>query len=175
VGGGIRPDNAAAWLERGAAGVIVTSYVFHEGLLDRPRLEELARQVGPERLILDLSCARQGERYVVATDRWQHLTGFAVDAPNLELLAAFCGEFLVHATEVEGRQSGIDEDLVRLLGEASPLPTTYAGGVATMADVERVAELGRGRLDVTVGSALDIFGGDGVLYEELVAWDRQQR
>ncbi|MFH1569218.1 MAG: phosphoribosylformimino-5-aminoimidazole carboxamide ribotide isomerase [Gemmatimonadota bacterium] len=175
VGGGVRPDNAVAWLQRGAAAVIVTSYVFREGRLDRGRLEEMAASAGRERLVLDLSCARDGERYVVATDRWQRLTDVRIDRASLELLSGFCCEFLVHATEVEGRQAGIDENLVALLGDLAPRPTTYAGGVRSMQDVERLAELGQGRLDFTVGSALDLFGGRGVRYADLVEWDRRQR
>lgn len=175
LGGGMRPDNAGAWIGRGAAAVIVTSYVFGEGRLERQRLEEMVAATGPDRLVLDLSCARDGDRYVVAADRWQRLTDFAVDAANLADLSSYCSEFLVHATEVEGRQSGIDTDLVSLLGDAAPLPTTYAGGVRSMADVEAIAELGQGRLDFTVGSALDIFGGRGLRYEDLVAWNRTNR
>jgi len=172
LGGGVKPDSARLWLERGAAAVIVTSYVFREGRLDRPRLEEMAAAAGTERLVLDLSCARDRDRYVVATDRWQRLTDFTVNAANLADLSSYCSEFLVHATEAEGRQSGIDADLVSLLGDATPLPTTYAGGVRSMADVEAIAKLGQGRLDFTVGSALDIFGGTGVRYEQLVDWTR---
>ena len=172
LGGGITPDNAPQWLARGAGAVIVTSYVFREGRLDRARLDQMVEAVGPERLVLDLSCARQGDRYAVATDRWQHLTDFAVTEANLIELSSCCSEFLVHATEVEGRQQGIDADLVSLLADTTPLPTTYAGGVRSLADVETIARLGRGRLDFTVGSALDIFGGGGLEYEALVEWVR---
>ena len=169
VGGGITADNAADWLAQGAAAVIVTSYVFSEGVLDLANLERLAGEVGPARLVLDLSCARHGDRYVVATDRWQRLTDFTIDRANLESLSDFCCEFLVHATEREGKQEGIDAELVRLLGAESPLPTTYAGGIRSMEDIETVAREGDGRLDYTVGSALDIFGGTGVKYDDLVA------
>lgn len=175
VGGGMNPGSAGDWLERGASAVIVTSYVFREGRLDRGRLEEMVAATGAERLVLDLSCARDGDRYVVATDRWQHRTDFAVDAANLRDLSRYCSEFLIHATEVEGRQAGIDADLVARLADAVPIPTTYAGGVRSMADVEAIAELGQDRLDFTVGSALDIFGGDGLKYEDLVAWTRLRR
>lgn len=43
-----------------------------------------------------------------------------------------CAEFLVHGVDVEGKQLGVDEALVRLLGAASPRPVTYAGGVRTL-------------------------------------------
>lgn len=175
IGGGITPANASEWLARGASKVIVTSYVFREGRLHPQNLRELVQAVGRERLVLDLSCARQGDRYVVMTDRWQRATDFAIARENLELLAESCSEFLIHATAVEGRQQGIDAELAALLGELTPLPTTYAGGISSLADLEQLEHLGQGRLDFTVGSALDLFGGQGVRYADLVAFDRQQR
>ena len=168
VGGGIRPDNAPAWIGHGAERVIATSYVFAEGRLHRDRLEELAGAVGPERLVLDLSCAPADGGYRVMSDRWQRQTDFVVDAAGLESLAPYCAEFLVHATQVEGKQQGIDTELVRLLGASTPLPTTYAGGIASWDDIRALAEHGGGRLDYTVGSALDLFGGSGLTYDELV-------
>ena len=161
VGGGIRPDNAAAWLSRGAAQVIVTSYVFSDGQLHRSRLAQMVAAVGRERLVLDLSCSKRDGRYVVMTDRWQKATDFAISADNLALLAESCSEFLIHATGVEGKQQGVDAELVALLGEIAPLPTTYAGGVCSTADIEILRRLGQGKLDFTVGAALDIFGGQG--------------
>lgn len=175
LGGGITADNASGWLDAGAARVIVTSYVFADGRLHRDRLERAVAAVGRHRLVLDLSCARRDDRYVVMTDRWQRDTDFAITRENLEELAGSCGEFLIHATAVEGKQQGIDADLVELLGAIAPLPITYAGGVRSMADIERIDRLGQGRLDFTVGSALDIFGGTGLRYAELVSFDRQQR
>ena len=169
VGGGITDANAGMWLDRGAGRVIATSFVFRGGQLHQDNLERLAQVAGPDRLVLDLSCAPDDNgRYVVATDRWQHLTDFEISATNLARLASFCAEFLVHATQVEGKQQGIDERLVALLGDISPLPTTYAGGVCSMKDVDLIEQAGGGRLDYTVGSALDLFGGAGVRYEELV-------
>jgi len=169
VGGGITDSNAGMWLDRGAGSVIATSFVFRGGHLQQDNLELLAQATGPDRLVLDLSCAPDDRGgYVVATDRWQHLTDFEISAANLERLAGFCAEFLVHATQVEGRQQGIDERLVTLLGDIVPLPTTYAGGVRSMADVDLIEQAGGGRLDYTVGSALDLFGGTGVRYEDLV-------
>jgi phosphoribosylformimino-5-aminoimidazole carboxamide ribotide isomerase len=169
VGGGITNDNAALWLERGASGVIATSFVFGSGQLQRDNLERLAEAAGRDQLVLDLSCAADDDgRYVVATDRWQKLTDFEVCAANLEMLSAYCFEFLIHATQVEGRLQGIEARLVTLLGDATPLPTTYAGGVRSMEDVDQIESLGQGRLDYTVGSALDLFGGSGVKYEDLI-------
>lgn len=168
VGGGITPENAGTWIERGAQRVIATSYVFAEGRLHRDRLEQLAASVGPERLVLDLSCAPAADGYRVMSDRWQRQTDFVVDAAGLETLAGYCAEFLVHATQVEGKQQGIDVELVRLLGGATPLPTTYAGGISSWDDIRALAEHGGGRLDYTVGSALDLFGGDGLRYDDLV-------
>jgi phosphoribosylformimino-5-aminoimidazole carboxamide ribotide isomerase len=175
VGGGITPENAPGWLDRGASRVIATSYLFLDGRLQPERLARLAAAVGPERLVLDLSCAPRDGRYVVMTDRWQRATDLEVTAVSLERLAGDCAEFLVHATAVEGRQQGPDPELIALLADASPLPTTYAGGIATPADVDLVELRGQGRLDFTVGAALDLFGGSGLCYADLVALDRQQR
>lgn len=169
VGGGINPQNAAAWLQRGAAGVIVTSYLFHDGKLRRDRLQAMVDAVGPSHLVLDLSCRQIKGRYVAMIDRWQTATDLEINASTLADLAPSCCEFLVHATAVEGRQAGIDADLVALLGRIAPLPVTYAGGIRSMADVEQIRELGQDRLDFTVGSALDLFGGTGLRYADLVA------
>lgn len=169
LGGGVTPDNAGRWIERGAAAVIVTSYVFHGGAFHPERLDEMVAAVGAERLVLDLSCAQRDGRYVVMTDRWQRATDFELCGDNLARLASSCAELLVHAVEVEGRQSGIDAELVALLAAIAPRPTTYAGGVRSLADVETIEAAGGGRLDYTVGSALDLFGGNGLRYAELVA------
>lgn len=174
VGGGITPDNALSWIDRGACQVIVTSYIFRNGQLHRDHLERVAAAVSPQHLVLDLSCARRDDRYVVMTDRWQKATDFAITLQNLESLTASCGELLIHATHVEGYQQGIDADLVELLGDITPIPTTYAGGVRSIADVELIQRLGQDRLDFTVGSALDIFGGNGLRYEEMVAFNQRQ-
>lgn len=173
VGGGINPQNAAAWLQRGAAGVIVTSHVFQNGKLRRDRLQDMVDAVGASRLILDLSCRKIDGRYVAMTDRWQTATDLEINAATLADLASSCGEFLIHATAVEGRQAGIDAELVALLGRIAPLPVTYAGGIRSLADVEQIRELGRGRLDFTVGSALDLFGGTGLRYADLVALNQR--
>lgn len=173
VGGGIGIHNAGDWLAAGASHVIVTSWVFREGRLDEERLEELLGAVGPRRLVLDLSCRRRGDDYFVVTDRWQKFTDLAVNARTLARLARSCAEFLVHAVDVEGLCRGIDEVLVRRLAEASPIPVTYAGGASSLADLETVSRLGGGRVHLTIGSALDLFGGTGVRYADCVAFNRR--
>jgi len=175
VGGGIRAENAPRWIERGAQAVIVTSYVFTEGRIDQSRLDRLTDAVGPDRLVLDLSCRRKGDTYYVVTDRWQRFTSFEITEENLSRLARYAGEFLVHGVDVEGRRMGIEEPLIERLARFSPLPTTYAGGVRNMDDVDAVERIGGGRIDITVGSALDIFGGSGVAYKKMVARDRAAR
>jgi phosphoribosylformimino-5-aminoimidazole carboxamide ribotide isomerase len=173
IGGGINLENAASYLEEGASHVIVSSWVFREGELDWDRLNSLVTAVGKERLVLDLSCRRRRRDYFVVTDRWQKFTDLAVVGETLAKLADYCAEFLVHAVDVEGLCGGIDRELVENLGHWTPIPTTYAGGANSLADLEEVTRLGRGRLDLTIGSALDIFGGKGVRYEEAVAFNRK--
>ena len=173
VGGGVNLDNACGWLDAGASHVIVTSWVFRDGQVDRERLAQLAGAIGKERLVLDLSCRRRGSDYFVVTDRWQKFTNLVLSRESLEKLAAWCAEFLIHAVDVEGQCRGIDQELVSLLGESSPIPTTYAGGASSLADLEIVTRLGQGRIDLTIGSALDIFGGTGVRYKDAVAFNRR--
>ncbi|KAL3642686.1 Phosphoribosylformimino-5-aminoimidazole carboxamide ribotide isomerase [Castilleja foliolosa] len=173
VGGGINSSNALSYINEGASHVIVTSYVFKNGVVDFERLKELANAVGKQRLVLDLSCRKKGDRYAVVTDRWQKFTDVYLDQKVLDFLANYADEFLVHGVDVEGKKLGIDEELVELLGKQSPIPVTYAGGVTVMADLERIKIAGRGRVDVTVGSALDIFGGN-LSYKDVVTWHSQQ-
>ena len=173
IGGGVNLDSARGWLEAGASHVIVTSWVFRDGQVDWERLSQLVAAIGKQRLVLDLSCRRRGEGYFVVTDRWQKFTSLAINRENLTKLAAWCAEFLIHAVDVEGQCRGIDQELVSNLGLWSPIPTTYAGGVCSLADLETVTRLGRGRIDLTIGSALDIFGGSGVRYEDAVAFTRK--
>ena len=174
IGGGITADNAEFWLEQGASQVIVTSYVFQGGRLLADRLQALASQVGRQRLVLDLSCRQRGGDYVVVTDRWQKFTELVISPQTLAYFAGFCAEFLIHAVDVEGKCAGIAEDLVMDLGNWTPIPTTYAGGVKNLDDLIKVRDLGQGRLDVTIGSALDIFGGSGITYREAVGFNRGQ-
>jgi phosphoribosylformimino-5-aminoimidazole carboxamide ribotide isomerase len=174
LGGGVNLDNAHDWLDAGASHVIVTSWVFQNGNLDWARLKNLVAHVSRERLVLDLSCRRRLDDYFVVTDHWQKFTDLVINAQHLEQLANYCAEFLVHAVDVEGLCRGIDENLVRNLGDWSPIPCTYAGGANSLTDLERVTLLGQGRVDLTIGSALDIFGGSGVRYEDAVAFNRKE-
>lgn len=159
VGGGITPENAEEFLDAGASHVIVTSYVFKDGKIHEDRLDKIKRVVGKERLVLDLSCRKKGNTYFVVTDRWQKFTEVAVDEKLLVSLADYCDEFLVHAVDVEGKSAGIEKELVPILVK-STLPVTYAGGVGDFKDLEDLKELGEGKIDVTIGSALSIFGGN---------------
>ncbi|MEY2466070.1 MAG: phosphoribosylformimino-5-aminoimidazole carboxamide ribotide isomerase, partial [Verrucomicrobiota bacterium] len=175
IGGGIQADNARDWLNAGASHVIVTSWVFRDGRMDESRLAKLVQTIGKERLVLDLSCRRRGEEYFVVTDRWQKFTDLVISRETLQTLSDSCAEFLVHAVDVEGLCRGIDQELVSRLGQWSPIPTTYAGGASSLADLETVTRLGQGKIDLTIGSALDIFGGSGVRYDDLVAFNRKLR
>jgi phosphoribosylformimino-5-aminoimidazole carboxamide ribotide isomerase len=174
VGGGISAANAAAWLDAGASHVIVTSWLFEQGVLSRDRLAALVSAVGRDRIVLDLSCRKRGDEYVVMTDRWQRFTDLVLSSSTLASLRSSCSEFLIHAVDVEGLSAGIDERLVELLAEWAELPTTYAGGARSIDDLARVQRLGRGRVDLTIGSALDLFGGQGVRYDDAVAFNRAQ-
>jgi phosphoribosylformimino-5-aminoimidazole carboxamide ribotide isomerase len=173
-GGGITPDNAMAYLDAGASHVIVTSYVFINGLIDSDRLRSLVHAVGRNRLVLDLSCRRRELGYWIVTDRWQKFTEVPVGPETLARLSDQCDEFLVHGVDVEGRMTGVEVELVRLLSEYSPIPTSYAGGVKSLSDFNLVKEIGRDRIDLTVGSALDIFGGH-LPYKSVVAWHRSNQ
>jgi phosphoribosylformimino-5-aminoimidazole carboxamide ribotide isomerase len=167
IGGGITPENAAFYLEQGASHVIVTSYVFNGGVFNEANLAKIVAVTGKERLALDLSCRKRDGVYYVVTDRWQKFTSFAVTAANLAALAVSCDEFLIHGVDAEGKQQGILSDLVAALGSWTPIPTTYAGGARSLADLDLVNRLGQGKIDLTIGSALDIFGG-GLPYREIV-------
>lgn len=173
VGGGINVNNALNYIEEGASHVIVTSYVFNNGQMDLERLKDLVRVVGKQKLVLDLSCRKKEGRYAIVTDRWQKFSDVYLDEKVLEFLANYADEFLVHGVDVEGKRLGIDEELVALLGRHSPIPVTYAGGVTVMNDLERIKVAGDRRVDVTVGSALEIFGGN-LPYKDVVSWHTQQ-
>lgn len=172
VGGGVNAANARGWLDAGASHVIVTSWVFRDGRVDWARVAELVKLIGKERLVLDLSCRIRDGQYFVVTDRWQKFTDVTLSAVTLEKFAASCAEFLIHAVDVEGLCRGIDGELVSKLGQWSPIPVTYAGGANSLADLETVARLGQGQVHLTIGSALDIFGGKGLRYAEAVAFNR---
>ena len=159
IGGGIREDNAESFLDAGASHVIVTSYVFKNGVINWENLEKLERAVGRKHLVLDLSCRKKDGQYYIGTDRWQKFTQVPVSEQTIEEFSSHCDEFLVHAVDVEGKASGIEVELVKLLAKNHQLPVTYAGGVGSFQDLETLRMVGKNRVDVTVGSALDLFGG----------------
>lgn len=169
VGGGITADNAREYIDAGASHVIVTSDVFKDGRIHYDRLEQLVRAVGREHLVLDVSCKKVGEDYLVVTDRWQKLTEERVDEQLLNRLQSYCSEFLIHAVDVEGKSQGIERQLVAQLGRWGQIPMTYAGGVHSMEDLQAVKELGQNHLNVTIGSALDLFGGH-MKWEDVLAY-----
>lgn len=174
VGGGVTPENARLWLERGASKVIVTSYLFEAGEFREERLDELLRVVSPEELVVDLSCRKVAREYRVATNRWQVVTETVVDESLFERLCGRASEILVHAADVEGLCRGIDEELVRNLGAWTQVPCTYAGGAKALDDLLRVEQLSHGKVDLTIGSALDMFGGTAVRYEDCLTWNRSR-
>lgn len=159
VGGGVRDDNAAFWLDNGASHVIVTSFVFKDGRLNYENLEKLVHAVGKERLVLDLSCRKKEGVYRIVTDRWQKFTDVTLTEQVLDELAGYCDEFLIHEVDAEGKANGIETELAALLGGWARIPVTYAGGVGSFGDLKELQRLGRGKIDVTIGSALDLFGG----------------
>ena len=171
VGGGVTIENAQEYLKLGASHVIVTSYVFRDGLIDYDRLESLVNEVGKDHLVLDLSCRRKkdsdgSESYYIVTDRWQKFTDTRLNHETLDLLQNYCDEYLIHAVDVEGKKCGVDKDLLKMLGEwRGDSPITYAGGVSSFEDMDTIKELGKGKIDVTIGSALSIFGGDMDFHE----------
>ena len=160
VGGGITADNAAEFVEAGASHVIVTSYVFDGTRLDMDRLMALKDMIGRDKLVLDLSCRYRDGAYYVVTDRWQTFTEFAVNEESLKRLGEYCDEYLIHGVDVEGLKQGIDERLLDILASVDDVTVTYAGGVRSYKDIERIRDVGKGRIDFTVGSALSLFGGD---------------
>ena len=169
IGGGITPQNAVAYLDAGASHVIVTSYVFSNGRIDLEKLKLLQETVGKDRLVLDLSCRKKGPDFWIVTDRWQKFTNEIISPEILNQLADHCDEFLVHGVDVEGKMEGIQTELIGILGKYSPIPVTYAGGVKALSDLNLVKEVGSNRVDLTIGSALDIFGGT-VPYRSVVEW-----
>jgi len=167
IGGGMNPENAMFWLAHGTPHIIVTSYVFKDGKINFKNLDKLVHKIGKDNLVLDLSCGQKDNNYFVMTDKWQKFTNYEVNFKNLKNLSNYCSEFLIHAADVEGKCKGIQEDLVEKLGQWVTIPTTYAGGAKSLSDLDLVNRLGQGKLDLTIGSALDIFGGK-LSYEEVV-------
>ena len=160
IGGGIHDENAAFYLEAGASHVIVTSFVFQDGMIHYKNLEKLEKKVGREKMVLDLSCRRKDGKYYIVTDRWQKFTKVSLSEHILDELSEYCAEFLIHAVDVEGKAQGIERELAQMLGEWGKIPITYAGGVGSFEDLEELKRAGKDRLDVTIGSALDLFGGN---------------
>lgn len=160
IGGGINDENAAFYLNAGASHVIVTSFVFQNGAVHYDNLQKLEKKVGKERLVLDLSCRKKEGKYYIVTDRWQKFTQVSLSEKVFDELAEYCAEFLVHAVDVEGKAQGIEMELAQMLGEWGKIPITYAGGVGSFEDLEKLKKAGKNRLDVTIGSALDLFGGN---------------
>lgn len=169
LGGGITADNAARFIEAGASHVIVTSYVFNNGRIDYNNLEKLVDAVGKSHLVLDLSCRKKDDSYYIVTDRWQKFTDEVITEELLDGLSQYCDEFLIHAVDVEGKAGGIEKELVSLLGKWGKIPLTYAGGVHSFEDLRLIKELGHNRVNVTIGSALDLFGGS-MKFEDVIAF-----
>lgn len=159
IGGGMNDKNAGFFLEQGASHIIVTSFVFKNGEINEENLKKIYAVTGKEHLVLDLSCRKKGEDYYIVTDRWQNFTNVKLDDEVLDRLSEYCDEFLIHAVDVEGKASGIEKELARMLGNWKKIPVTYAGGVGSFEDLQALKELGQDKLDVTIGSALDLFGG----------------
>lgn len=160
IGGGINADNAKLFLEKGASHVIVTSYVFKNGVINFDNLNKIITAVGKDKLVLDLSCRQRNGEYYIVTDRWQKFTDVKMNKDTMKMLSSYCEEFLIHAVDVEGKASGIEESLAQMLGENYFIPVTYAGGISSFDDLHKLKRVGNSVLDFTVGSALDIFGGN---------------
>lgn len=171
LGGGVNAENAEAFLDMGASQVIVTSYVFKDGRLQEKNLEKMIHAVGKERLVLDLSCRKKDGQYRIVTDRWQKYTELPVNEAVLKQLSGSCSEFLIHAVDVEGKASGIERELVELLGSWNRIPVTYAGGIGSFQNLEELAEWGQHHLNYTIGSALDLFGGT-MKFEDVLAFSK---
>lgn len=174
VGGGITAENAVEFIEKGASHVIVTSYVFRDGQINYDNLEKLVSAVGKEHIVLDLSCRLKEDGYYIVTDRWQKFTQEQVTLELLDKLSSYCDEFLIHAVDVEGKARGIEENLVKLLGDWGRIPVTYAGGVSSFEDLKKLKELGQNHLNVTIGSALDLFGGN-MEFQKVLSYIAEER
>ena len=176
VGGGINLENASSWLESGASHVIVTSYLFDDaGIFQENKLEALIREVGKKHLILDLSFRKHNDSWIVATNRWQTLSQLHLNQKNIQSLQNSCDEFLIHAADVEGLQKGIDEKVIQTIAPWLEIPATYAGGAQSIKDLQKVKNLSDDKIDLTIGSALDIFGGTGAIYSECIAWNQRNK
>lgn len=167
IGGGITASNAKKYIEQGASHVIVTSYIFHDGKLNMEHVNKLVEAVGKEHIVIDLSCRKRNDKWYVMTNKWTTFSDFEVNEENIAFIEQFCDELLIHAVDVEGKRSGMQEDLVKDLTRWTTIPTTYAGGIRSMEDLNKFYQLSKGKLHFTIGSALNIFGGD-LSYKEVV-------
>ncbi|KAI9298932.1 Phosphoribosylformimino-5-aminoimidazole carboxamide ribotide isomerase [Neoconidiobolus thromboides FSU 785] len=175
IGGGITIDNASYWLEKGASKVIVTSWLFQNGELSYKRLKSLCDKIGKDKLVVDLSCRKVRDSWFVCINKWQTITNLEINQVNLQKLEDYCSEFLIHAADVEGLCQGVDIELIEMLAKWVTIPTTYAGGASSVKDLELVNKVSNGKIDLTFGSALDIFGGNKVLFKDCVAWNQSGR
>ncbi len=173
-GGGVTSENAKKYLDMGASHVIITSFVFPNSKFSYERIKELIKIVGKKRLVLDLSCRKKGDTYFVVMNKWQSFTNVEVTSETLKQLSAFCDEFLVHAADVEGKKGGMDVELLKILSEAAVIPITYAGGISSINELAIIREVGKGMIDFTIGSALDIFGGK-IEYAKVLEWTKQNQ
>jgi phosphoribosylformimino-5-aminoimidazole carboxamide ribotide isomerase len=167
IGGGITADNAESYLNQGASHVIVTSYIFRDGKLNRANLDRIVSEIGKKKLVIDLSCKKRDGKWYVVTNQWQTFSDFEVNPANIRELESYCDEFLIHAVDVEGKRTGVQEALAAQLAQWVNIPTTYAGGARSLADLELFNNLTKGKLDITIGSALDLFGGQ-LPYKDVV-------
>ena len=152
----------------------MTSYVFSEGIIQISNLKKLAKTIGKQRIVLDLSCKKTPDGYLIVTDRWQNITKHQITFTLLEELSSYADEFLIHAVDVEGKLSGIETDLVSFLSEWGKLPITYAGGIASLEDLNKLRQYGKNKLNATIGSALDIFGGK-LPYNEVIRYMKENK
>lgn len=166
IGGGVTCDNALDYIHQGATHVIVTSYIFSDGKFKFDHLKKISKLVGKNHLVIDLSCRKQDGKYYVVTDRWEKFSDFELNQTNIDLLINYCDEFLIHAVDVEGKCNGINEELVKLMSDLVSIPCTYAGGINSIEDIELIKTIGQGKIDFTVGSAVNVFGGH-LDYEQL--------
>ncbi|GAB7343687.1 hypothetical protein MBLNU457_1672t2 [Dothideomycetes sp. NU457] len=176
VGGGINDTNAREWIERGAEKIIITSFLFPSGKFSLERLQSVLKALDNDtsKLVIDLSCRRQGDKWFVAMNKWQTITDMELNQESIKLLEPYCCEFLIHAADNEGLQQGIDHELVEKLAQWCNIPVTYAGGGRNLQDLDLVEKLSGGKVDLTIGSALDVFGGSGVKFDDCVEWNKRR-
>ena len=174
IGGGVTAENAKEYLDAGASHVIVTSYVFRDGEVKWENLQKLKETVGKERIVLDLSCRKKEDFYYIVTNRWQTFTNVKVTISLLDQLSDYCDEFLIHGVDVEGKSSGVELPLVELLAKWDGIPITYAGGIGSLEDLEAFRCAGKEKLNFTIGSALDLFGGQ-IPYENVKKCDHLRK